>query len=496
MPELQVLNGALQWKTVRIAGARFVIGRKDGCDLVLQDGWASREHTLIFEPRPGEYFVKDLGSENGTYLNGERLTEGRLKHADVLRVGRTEMRFVGGAPATASTPSRLAAPGATADRTESSEVLLAGPDEETGYDPARAAPDATRGPGIDFRERVRRLEKRVLELEQDRARFAAENAVLKRALDQAGLWDRAAQRAIPAAARGAPTAATTATTAGTEAPGAFATAWIGVGAVGAALVAAWKACGRTRGATIAADPGAAGRDAARLREAATGAERVFLCASLDELTASSLDALLSAFGGGATRTVVGAFLMLPPADDAAAAEAASAAYDALRSAAEAGRLRGVVLRPAGPVSEAVAVFDAALRAPSAPLQGSVAVTADDVRAVLDAGGYVVPSVASVDAADPEGVEAAARRAFNVSALVPFAPASRARAAAAWFRIASGPSASDRRWTARLEAALDGAAGILPQARLRRGLYQGGIGIVAGALVGGLTLPARAFGDAP
>ena len=37
MPELQVLNGSLQWKTVPVGGDRFLIGRKDTCHLVLKD---------------------------------------------------------------------------------------------------------------------------------------------------------------------------------------------------------------------------------------------------------------------------------------------------------------------------------------------------------------------------------------------------------------------------------------------------------------------------
>ena len=94
MPELQVLSGSLQWKTIPIAGARFLIGRKDSCHLILKDGWVSREHTLIMEPKPGEFRVQDLDSENGTFLNGERIRDTAMRHGDVLRVGRTEMRFI------------------------------------------------------------------------------------------------------------------------------------------------------------------------------------------------------------------------------------------------------------------------------------------------------------------------------------------------------------------------------------------------------------------
>ena len=205
MPELQVLSGSLQWKTIPIAGARFLIGRKDSCHLILKDGWVSREHTLIMEPKPGEFRVQDLDSENGTFLNGERIRDSAMRHGDVLRVGRTEMRFIQHAGTAAQrSPSPVSVtiptPRWEADAGLRTEALDRSDPEDTAGQtlrlggrccrpPPTGVPRAT-APRIDLRERVRRLEEMLLEGEQANAALAAENAVLKRALARLGLLDK------------------------------------------------------------------------------------------------------------------------------------------------------------------------------------------------------------------------------------------------------------------------------------------------------------------
>ena len=65
----------------------------DGAEIRVDDPFASSAHARIF-PR-GEYmYLEDMGSTNGTYLNGRqvRRTE-RLKMADVIRIGDSEYRY-------------------------------------------------------------------------------------------------------------------------------------------------------------------------------------------------------------------------------------------------------------------------------------------------------------------------------------------------------------------------------------------------------------------
>ena len=76
--------------------ARLTVGRGRGNDIaIVTDDYASARHAR-FEPRQDGVWVQDLGSTNGTYLNGSRLEEPRrLKKGDVVRVGETQLRFDG-----------------------------------------------------------------------------------------------------------------------------------------------------------------------------------------------------------------------------------------------------------------------------------------------------------------------------------------------------------------------------------------------------------------
>ena len=69
------------------------LGRSDGADIHVDDPFASSAHARIFQ-REGFMYVEDMGSTNGTYLNGRQLrTAERLKVADTIRIGDTEYRY-------------------------------------------------------------------------------------------------------------------------------------------------------------------------------------------------------------------------------------------------------------------------------------------------------------------------------------------------------------------------------------------------------------------
>jgi hypothetical protein len=71
----------------------LTIGRSPQTDVPIDDSFASAQHARLFE-REGVYFVEDLGSTNGTYLNGRRLrSEQQLRGDDVIRIGDTEFRY-------------------------------------------------------------------------------------------------------------------------------------------------------------------------------------------------------------------------------------------------------------------------------------------------------------------------------------------------------------------------------------------------------------------
>ena len=72
----------------------LLVGRGSRNDVNLgRDEYASSEHARI-EPRRDGVWLEDVGSTNGTYLNGIRLTHPkRLAAGDVVRVGETELRY-------------------------------------------------------------------------------------------------------------------------------------------------------------------------------------------------------------------------------------------------------------------------------------------------------------------------------------------------------------------------------------------------------------------
>jgi hypothetical protein len=69
------------------------LGRSDGAEIPVNDPFASSAHARIF--RRGDYmYVEDMGSTNGTYLNGRQLRSAeQLKVADVVRIGDSEYRY-------------------------------------------------------------------------------------------------------------------------------------------------------------------------------------------------------------------------------------------------------------------------------------------------------------------------------------------------------------------------------------------------------------------
>jgi len=76
--------------------AQLTIGRGRQNDIAIAtDEYASARHAR-FEPRQDGVWVQDLGSTNGTYLNGARLDHPRrLTQGDIVRVGETDLRYEG-----------------------------------------------------------------------------------------------------------------------------------------------------------------------------------------------------------------------------------------------------------------------------------------------------------------------------------------------------------------------------------------------------------------
>ena len=81
-----------QGATIEVS-APLIVGRDAQSGIRLDhDEFASSRHARI-EPRPEGAWVDDLGSTNGTYVNGSKLKKGRIaKAGDVIRIGATELQ--------------------------------------------------------------------------------------------------------------------------------------------------------------------------------------------------------------------------------------------------------------------------------------------------------------------------------------------------------------------------------------------------------------------
>ena len=90
---LAVMEGSLRGTTVPLKESGVLLGRNPECTLVLDDDYASGRHARVFYDDKS-WFVEDLGSTNGTHVNGERITAPtQLQAGTQLRIGTTVLEL-------------------------------------------------------------------------------------------------------------------------------------------------------------------------------------------------------------------------------------------------------------------------------------------------------------------------------------------------------------------------------------------------------------------
>jgi len=93
MAELKIQTADGSRERFPLSKPRITIGRARSSDVFLPDQWLSRHHAAI-EQRQGSYYLLDLGSKNGTLLNGERVSgDRRLRDGDIVTLGEHVLAF-------------------------------------------------------------------------------------------------------------------------------------------------------------------------------------------------------------------------------------------------------------------------------------------------------------------------------------------------------------------------------------------------------------------
>jgi pSer/pThr/pTyr-binding forkhead associated (FHA) protein len=97
MPTIIQLHDNVAIRKFPVDKPSLAIGRHPDNDVCIDDKVVSTKHALIElveEKGSQQYYIKDLESTNGTYLNGKKITREKLNHDDLIRIGLNSLKFV------------------------------------------------------------------------------------------------------------------------------------------------------------------------------------------------------------------------------------------------------------------------------------------------------------------------------------------------------------------------------------------------------------------
>ncbi|MFV9568215.1 FHA domain-containing protein [Thermoanaerobacter mathranii] len=88
--KLSFLNGERTFNLFEVT----TIGRSEGCDIVIESPYVSARHAII-RKRGRRFYIQDLNSTNGTFINGKRVKGiAKIKNNDVITLGDVELKFI------------------------------------------------------------------------------------------------------------------------------------------------------------------------------------------------------------------------------------------------------------------------------------------------------------------------------------------------------------------------------------------------------------------
>jgi S1-C subfamily serine protease len=152
-----IRSGASGGQTIEVSEGRVVLGREEGCDVVLDDEKVSRQHASLFVDEHGRTVLEDLGSTNGTFVDGNRVESPVvLRGGEEVRLGDTLLALSARPPSppTATENAAAAAPGGR----EAPAVEPAGPDRDLEPVPSEAVPTPSKVERLALKKSVRRAQ--------------------------------------------------------------------------------------------------------------------------------------------------------------------------------------------------------------------------------------------------------------------------------------------------------------------------------------------------
>ena len=93
IPGLLVMTGPRTGERLMLRNG-FLVGGQPASDLRIEDGFTSSNHAQFMMDPNGVCTLLDLGSTNGTYINGQRVQSAPLQHGMTIKIGSTELRFL------------------------------------------------------------------------------------------------------------------------------------------------------------------------------------------------------------------------------------------------------------------------------------------------------------------------------------------------------------------------------------------------------------------
>lgn len=124
MPRLIITLDGLTLRDVQLNRERTTIGRRPHNDLVIDNLAVSGDHAAILRGPAGS-FLEDLGSTNGTFLNGRAVQRAPLQHQDSIDIGRYRLRYIDEVPTTDFERTMLVRPGSSPSLSSSPSPSLA-----------------------------------------------------------------------------------------------------------------------------------------------------------------------------------------------------------------------------------------------------------------------------------------------------------------------------------------------------------------------------------